>query len=255
MERSAFATEFPFEVRTDDFALSRGFGSLEDLAFVAIRMPEGMGLVPGPEVVVVRDQTKLAAGLDHTMERFHCGILDDSSLVMPGLGPRIAEVEMDDSTAPVGKTVANDLGCVIVQHADVRQRASSNPVRGESEELPSPLDTEEVGLLLQLRLLDEECPLPRSDLEFEWTVWMAEEDPRIPVTIGDRRQIVTKKSEAIEVLLSSTTQSERHHSFLPRSAGGMRGVATIQSPITSIAFSSMVMSMIPYSSGDPFSDG
>ena len=216
-----------------------------------------MILVPGPEIIVVGDQSEFPPRHDHPMERPHRLVLNHPSLVMTRLGPGIAEVEMDDLADLVRESMAHDLRGIIMQHPDVLHRMASHAIRRVSEELPCPFDSQMVGLRLQHRLLNQERPLARADLEFEATVWILEERPRIPRPVLERRQVAPIKTVSIELQFSTTAETERHDSLLedPRlhesyllTAAGTR---RMNSAIFSIGASSMVMSMIAYSSTAP----
>ena len=250
VEGAAFSSKLSFEVGAHDLAVARGLGALEGVSFEEIRVSRGVFLVPGPEVVVVGDEAEFPVGLEHAMERPHRGVLHDSPLVMPRLGPRITEVEVHDPTARIRKPVRDDLGGVVVKQPHVRDRAAADAIRRVAEELARPFDAEEVGLRLKSGLLDEERPLAGTDLELERPLGVREERPRIPDPGLERREIVTHEPVAVELLLAPSTESERHHEPPPEFA--MRaGCSRIQSAMSDIARSSMVRSMAPYSSMPP----
>ena len=199
MKWSTLPSKLPFEIGSHDLAITRGFRTFEDLASKEILVPGRMILVPGPEFIVIGHQPQLPPRLENPMKRPDRLILKDSSLVMTGLRPRVTEVEMDDPTASFRKSMRDDLRGVVMEHPDIRHGVTPNTIRRESEELPRPLDAEEVGVGLKPRLLDEKRPLAGTDLEFEGIVRSFKPAPGIEGPIPRWRKLIGGDSECTEL--------------------------------------------------------
>ncbi len=208
MEGTPFPPELPFEVRSDHFAFARRFGRCELRTFEEMGMTNGMFLVPRPKFDVIGHQSKLSVRFEDAVNGFERCVLDDPPLVMAGLRPRVAEVEMDHATDPHGKTMGDDLSRVVVEDADVREGPASKSIGRVSEELSSPLYAEEVRVGLQLGLLDQERPLARADLELERSTRIVEKHSGIPRPMLDGWQVGTVDTVPSKVEGFPAIQSE-----------------------------------------------
>ena len=171
-------------------------------------MTSSVILVPRPEFDVIGHQTKLAVGLEDAVNGFERRILDDPPLVMSRLRPMVAEVKMDHATYPRGKTMGDDLRRVVVEDADVRERPPAKSIGRVPEEFAGPLDPEEVRIGLQIRLLNQERPLARTDLELERPTRIVEQHSGIPCPVLDGRQIGPVDTVPAEVEGLAAIQSE-----------------------------------------------
>lgn len=131
-----------------------------------------VGQIPGPEFVVVGDDTELASGFEASPDIEEGLVLDHTLFVVFFLGPGVGEVEVDDIDRLVGASPLEQLRCVGVEHTDIGMRVlglllSADAIGDVGGKLAGPLDAQEVGVRLKMGLLDQKRALAGADFDFE----------------------------------------------------------------------------------------
>ena len=136
---------------------------------MSLRMLE----IPFPERIVIGHDAKLAMRSEYPMKLDEGRILHDSPFVVAGLGPGIAEVEVNGPRARIRNPVLEKLRRVSAEEADIGERVSAGAVGGVSPKLRCPLDAEKVGVPLDRSLLHEKGALAGADLDLqrELRIW------------------------------------------------------------------------------------
>jgi hypothetical protein len=213
MKPAPLAPELALEVRPDDFVLSCRFGAIEaehlerGIGHVRARSRDicrhirnggqgsgfkrinaarpvfEMGQVPRPQVVMVGDDPQLPPRPEHPPRLGEKSVLDDSFLVVAPLGPRVGKVQVNHPDDPARTAPPQKLARIAMEHAHIgelsRLAAPPNSVGCVGVKLVGPLDPEEVGPRLEVRLLKQKSTLARADLDLEGSARLGEPRPGV----------------------------------------------------------------------------
>ncbi|MDA0214567.1 MAG: hypothetical protein O2875_04305 [Planctomycetota bacterium] len=130
-----------------------------------------MLLIPLPKFDMIRDKAKFASHLQDSMEVQQRFVLNNATLVVARLWPRIAEVQVNDGGDFVGQPKTTELGCVCMQNANIVEFSPAHTICRISPEFRRPFDAEKIRVGLANRLLDEKCSFACTDFHLEGIFW------------------------------------------------------------------------------------
>jgi|TARA_B100001971_G_scaffold172027_1_gene164525 hypothetical protein len=167
MKVATLASILSLKIRPHNFA---GIGRTrwsKRLLIEQVRMPVRVIQIPGPEIIMIRHKVHTSLCCENAMYRLHRVVLHKPPLVVPLLGPRIGEIQMQNIHDTGDALETNELAAIVMEQQNVGELIPSRPVRCIPVELTGPLDTKKVGIRLDRGLLNQKRALAGSNLNFK----------------------------------------------------------------------------------------
>ena len=129
-------------------------------------------------VIVIRGNPQPALRLEDAQGLLEELRLKQSSLVMPGLWPRIREIHMQCPDGFTGDKKLDELTSITVDEPEIQQTSTARPIMGQSKILGCDFNPHKVALGPALRRIEQEASLAKAKLDLNGGI-IAEQAPQI----------------------------------------------------------------------------
>ena len=140
------------------FVPGEGFERSEEFQFLA---------GPLEVVLMVGLEEEFAAGNEDPAQSLEEVLLDESSAVMPGLGPGIGEEQVEPAYRRVGKEPLNGITCFQAQHPQVLQAVPGSSSADLADTPEQTLDREKVPVRELAGHLKGKCAVPAPEINLQ----------------------------------------------------------------------------------------